>query len=76
MLIPHFLIQIHPGRIDSLAPYILSLIKHVIEDLYAEMTHAYLIDIGKADGKTNVHLIPVLKYRIYLIPDIAFRFFY
>ena len=40
------------------------------------MAHAYLINIRETDGKTDIYVLPVFNDRIYLVSDIALRFFY
>ena len=60
MLFPHDLIEIQPGRINPFAPYIVERIEHIIEDLDAQMAHAYLINIRKAHYKADPDGIRVL----------------
>ena len=76
LLLSHNGVQIHPGGIDPLAPYILPAVKHVVEDLNSQVGHANLIYIGETHGKTYIHPGLVLHHRIYLTAYIPGRFLY
>ena len=76
VLFSHELIQIYPGRIDALAPDILPLIEHVIEDLDTQMGHADLIHVRETHAETDIHLLRVLDDCVDLISEIPGRLVY
>ena len=65
--------QIRPRGIHALAPHIVSLVKHIIENLDAQMGHADLIYIRKAHGKTNRYLVFVFTDAVQLVSNVARR---
>ena len=73
LLLFHDLCQIRPGRIDPLAPCILSRVQLLVDDLDSQMGHADLIDVRKAHGKADVYFIFVLYDAVRLIACIAGR---
>ena len=56
----HLLIHVPPGGKDPLAPHKGQAVHGVVEDAHAQVRHADLIGIGKAEGQTQVHLALVL----------------
>ena len=74
MLFSHDLVQICPGRIDSLTPYILPFVKHIVENLDTKVGHANLIDIRETHGKTDLNVFFVFHDCIDFISDVPGRF--
>ena len=76
VLLPHDFVQIGPGRIDAFTPDVLPLIEHIVQDLDAQMGHAYFVDVRKTHGKTNIYLIFIFHHCVDLISEIPGRFIY
>ena len=74
LLLPHHFVHIIPRRIDTLTPGILSFVKHIVENLNAQMGHSNLIHIRETHGEPDVYLFLVLHDRIDFTTDIAGRF--
>ena len=73
LLFLHNLMQIAPGGIDPFAADVVPLIKHVIQNLDAEMGHADFVDVRKAQGKTDCRSFWIFFHHIDFVADIAGR---
>ena len=73
LLLTHNGVQIRPGGVHPLAPYVLPAVEHIIEDLDPQMRHADLINVGKTHGKADVHLVFIFHHRVHLSADVAGR---
>ena len=60
----HLFLHIHPRVIYSFAPYIRLIIEYSVKYSHTEIGHSYLVGIGKAECKSNIHLVFILYYLV------------
>ena len=69
------MVQIRPRRVDAFTPHVIHAVKHIVEDLNAQVRHADLVDVGETHGETDRDVSFVFYDGIHLTPDIALRLF-
>ena len=58
---------------NPLAPIVLPAVDEGVEDLHPQVGHPHLVQIGKAHGKPDRHLVPVLCHAVQLAAGIPAR---
>lgn len=56
VLLLHDLVETQPGRVDTLAPDVVTLVVHIVEDLDAKVGHADLVDIREDHSDSGFYL--------------------
>ena len=69
----HLLLHVPPGGEGPLAPDPGHVVQNPVQDAVAQVGHADLICIGKAEGKTEVHLPRVLPHLVVFSPHVPGR---
>ena len=69
----HLLLHVAPRGKDTLAPHAVHLIHDAIEDPHAQIGHADLVGIRKAEGDPGVHRPLIFDHRVILAAHIAGR---
>ena len=67
----HLLVHVAPRRVNALTPDIVEAVHGVIQDAHAEVRHAYLIGVRKAEREPDVDLRLVLDYLIIFAAGVA-----